>query len=105
MFENYNKLTSLDLSNFISNEVIDISNIFKSCGLLVSLDISNFNIEKVIDISSLFQYCNRFQMIEFNFDTSIIKDMSSLFQNCRNLKVENVKNMAKIFEGGEFLQS
>ena len=48
MFENCNSLTSLDISNFITNEIIDISSMFKSCSLLTSLDILNFNAGKVL---------------------------------------------------------
>ena len=47
MFQDCGSLTYLNLSNFVTNEVRDISSMFKWYVSLKSLDISNFVTDKV----------------------------------------------------------
>ena len=41
MFNKFSSLTSLNLSNFNTNNVKDMSYIFYNCSSLISLDLSN----------------------------------------------------------------
>ena len=43
MFYRCLNLTSLDLSNFDTSNIIDMDGMFAHCSSLVSLDLSNFN--------------------------------------------------------------
>ena len=44
MFMDCNKLLSIDLSNFNTNNITNMSSMFSGCSSLTSLNLSNFNI-------------------------------------------------------------
>ena len=43
MFSNCNSLTSIDISNFKIQNVLNMSSMFSNCDSLSSIDVSNFN--------------------------------------------------------------
>ena len=47
MFNDCEKLTSIDVSNFDTSYVTDMSNMFSYCYNLTSIDVSNFNTSNV----------------------------------------------------------
>ena len=49
LFYGCNSLTSLDLSNFNTQNVKSMGHMFQNCYSLISLDLSNFNTENVIN--------------------------------------------------------
>ena len=51
MFYECSSLTSLNLSNFNTDHVKDISGVFSYCSSLTSLNLSNFNTNNVKDMS------------------------------------------------------
>ena len=57
MFYNCSSLTQLDLYNFNTNNVIDVSNMFYSCTSLISLNIASFNLLGVDSYSMMFDGC------------------------------------------------
>ena len=56
MFCNCNRLTSLDLSNFNSQNVINMKFMFSNCTSLESLNLSNFNTTNVTNMGNMFNY-------------------------------------------------
>ena len=54
MFSSCYSLTSLNLSNFNTNNVTNMSHMFSNCSSLTSLNLSNFNTNNVINMESLF---------------------------------------------------
>ena len=46
-------LTSINLSNFNTNNVTDIHSMFEGCSSLTSLNIDNFNCEKIKKIEQI----------------------------------------------------
>ncbi len=54
MFSNCSSLNSLDLSNFNTNNVVNMNSMFSFCSSLELLDLSNFNLDKVIDMNDMF---------------------------------------------------
>ena len=54
MFYGCSGLTSLNLSNFNTSKVTDMSGMFQNCANLESLDLSNFDTSKVTDMSNMF---------------------------------------------------
>ena len=93
MFLNCYSLTSIDLSNVNTNNVEYMECLFMSCRSLISLNLKNFNTSKVKSISYMFYGCNSLVSIDLsNFDTSIITDFGNLFCNCKNLEYINLKN-------------
>ena len=79
-------LTSLDLSNFNTSSVTNMNNMFGNCELLTSLDLSNFNTSSVTNMASMFAICNVLTSLNLsNFNTSKVKDMSAMFYECKAL--------------------
>ena len=59
MFNKCSSLTSLNLSNFNTNNVIDMRYMFYECSSLTSLNLSNFNTNNVIDMREMFSGINK----------------------------------------------
>ena len=61
MFSDCSSLTSLNLSNFNTNNVKDMSYMFFNCSSLISLNLSNFNTNNVKNMKYMFKlnqkYC------------------------------------------------
>ena len=93
MFYYCNKLTSLDVSNFDTSNVTNMSYIFNSCSALTSLDLSNFNTSNVTKMNNMFNSCSALTSLDLsNFNTSKVTDMSSMFNSCMALTSLDVSN-------------
>ena len=57
MFYDCNLLISLNLSNFITNKVKNMSSMFKGCSSLANLNLSNFKVSKVNVMWEMFHGC------------------------------------------------
>ena len=87
MFSNCKNLSKLDLSNFDTSKVENMSSMFRSCENLTELDLSNFDTSKVENMSSMFNKCYNLTELDLsNFDTSKVKYMNSMFYLCSSLK-------------------
>ena len=61
--------------------------LFDGCSGLTSLDVSNFDTSNVTDMSSMFSWCNGLQQLDLSgFNTSKVTNMSSMFNECRTLR-------------------
>ena len=65
MFLDYISLTKLQVNNFKTNKVIDMSNMFSGCSLLNSLDISNFETNTVKSISKDWKIFDKSELNKF----------------------------------------
>lgn len=93
MFSECRQLQSLDISNFDTSNVTDMNHMFTSNESLISLDLSNFETSKVTNMCSLFSNCCSLDSIDVSsFDTSNVTDMSYMFNNCECLKNLNLLN-------------
>ena len=88
MFNGCSALSSLDLSNFNTAIVSDMSLMFGSCSTLSSLDLSNFYTKEVRDMSYMFSRCSALTTIYASdkFVTSKVQSGISMFSACKNLK-------------------
>ena len=88
MFSDCSTLSSLDLSNFNTAIVSDMSLMFGSCSTLSSLDLSNFYTKEVRDMSYMFSRCSALTTIYASdkFVTSKVQSGISMFSACKNLK-------------------
>ena len=85
--ESMKDLEFVDLSNFDTSEVTDMSGIFYECSSLKSIDLSNFDTSKVINMGSMFYECSSLKSIDIsNFNTSKVTDMSIMFYGCSSLE-------------------
>ena len=93
MFRNMSSLISLDLSNFDTSKVTNMSYMFFKTSSLTSLNLSNFDTSQVMNMDSIFRCMTNLTTIDlFNFDTSKVTDMSSMFSDMHNLTALNLSN-------------
>ena len=80
MFFRCSSLTSLNLSNFNTNNVTNMGCMFFKCSSLISLNLSNFNTNNVTNMSYMFSYFSSLtSLILSNFNTNNVTDMSYMF--------------------------
>ena len=91
MFYDCEKLASLDVSNFNTSNVTNMSNMF-SCRSLTSLDVSNFNTSNVTNMSNMFSCRSLTSLDVSNFNTSKVTNMGSMFSYCSKLASLDVSN-------------
>lgn len=108
MFTGCNTLTSLDLSNFDTSNVTNMSYSFSSCRALTNIDVSSWNTTNVTNMNGMFTGCNTLTSLDLsNFDTSNVTSITSMFGSCyelisldlSNFDTDNVVNMNTMFWG------
>lgn len=57
LFSGFTDMTSIDLSNLNTSQVINMSNMFYNCSSLSNLDVSNFDTKQVTDMNYMFANC------------------------------------------------
>ena len=87
MFSECTVLASLDLSNFNTTNVTNMSHMFSECTVLASLDFSKFNTENVKEMISMFYSCGNLTSLDLsNFNTAKVMNMSYMFNKCSGLQ-------------------
>lgn len=104
MFENTG-LTSIDLSELDTSNIVDMSDMFYGCQFTSTADVRNLDTSSVEKMSYMFAYCEKLQTTDLSgFDLSKVKNMGGMFSGCKNLTtidlsridlshVENVSSM------------
>ena len=118
LFYNCSKLQTIIFNNnFVSSSVKDISYMFYNCSILslTKENLSEFKTENVIDMSHVFELCTNLLNLEFpeSFSTSNVENMEYMFSNCiqltdikfPNFITNNVKNMNSMFRNCKRLNS
>ena len=94
MFLGCSSLEFIDLSNFNTELVSNISGMFSGCNLIKSLNLSSFNTLNTIDMSEIFYGCNNLEILDIsNFDTAKCDSYNNMFSNYANLKYIDIKNL------------
>ncbi|MCQ2249988.1 MAG: DUF285 domain-containing protein, partial [Bacteroidales bacterium] len=97
MFDSYD-LTELDLSNFNTDNVDDMSAMFWGCSKLTTLDLSNFNTANVNSMQLMFYGCTALTTLDLSgFDTKKVGSMWYMFAECSLLE--------NIYVGTDFVVS
>ena len=91
MFQS-SSVKSLDLSNFDTSNVTNMTYMFCGCTSLKSLDLSNFNTSNVRDMTYMFQSSSLQSLDLSNFDTSKVTNMQYMFGFCSSLKSLDLSN-------------
>ena len=73
MFCDCKNLKSLDLSNFNTSDVSNMSNMFANCEKLKSLDISSFNTSNATNIDNIFYGCKIEELIINQQDKNLVE--------------------------------
>jgi len=93
MFCQCNSLTNINLSNFNTQNVINMSYMFYRCESLANINLSNFNTQNVNDIYGMFWGCESLTNINLSeFNTQNVTNMSHMFLECKSLKNINLSN-------------
>ena len=93
MFKDCEKLTTLDVSKFDTKNVTDMSYMFEFCCKLTTLDVSNFDTKNVTDMSNMFRVCEKLTTLDVsNFDTKNVTDMNNMFSSCDALTTLDLSN-------------
>ena len=75
------------LKYIFKNCLIKTNNLFSGCSSLSNLDLSNFNSQNVIDMSYMFYGCESLAYINFkNFNTQNVTNMIGMFCGCSFLR-------------------
>ena len=93
MFGSMSKLTTLNLSSFNTSKVADMSNMFYGMSKLTNLNLSNFDTSKVTNMSGMFSIMSSLTTLDISrFDTSKVTDMGFMFSSMSKLTTLNISN-------------
>ena len=94
MFNGASRLTSLDVSNWDTSKVTNMSLMFNNCKNLTSVgDLSNWDTSKVTNMSMMFNGASRLTSLDVsNWDTSKVTNMSLMFNGASSLHSLDVSN-------------
>ena len=114
MFNGCSALTSLDLTNFNTAKVTNMSFMFHGCSALTSLDLTNFNTANVTYMDNMFNGCSALTSLDLtNFNTAKVTYMNNMFEGCSALTTiyasdkfdtDNVRNSLDMFTGCKSLK-
>ena len=86
-------ILELDLSNFNTSKVANMSHMFNGMRNLTTLNLSNFNTSNVTDMGGMFFSMTNLTTLNLsNFDTSKVTNMGSMFYGISNLTTLNLSN-------------
>ena len=111
MFENCNKLKSIDLTSFDAGNVNFANSMFNECQQLEEIDLSKMKISEKANISHMFNKCESLKKI--NLSSFCITDkntMNNMFDNLENIKEiivnkNNINEFKRKFEDIETIFS
>ena len=93
MFFSMSNLTSLNLSNFDTSKVTNMVDMFASIRNLTTLDLSNFDTSRVTNMSAMFSGMSSLTSLNLSsFDTSMVTNMLSMFSGMSSLTTLNLSN-------------
>ena len=107
-------LKQINVSNWDTSNVTNMSNTFSHCELLASVDVSKWNTSKVTNMEGMFVGCNLLASVDVNkWNTSKVTDMASMFSSCGTLRsidvskwnTSNVTDISGMFFGCGSLHS
>lgn len=113
MFNNCQKLKTIDFGSFDTKNVTNMSSMFGYTGL-ESLDLSRFDTSNVTDMGSMFSWSDQLKTVDLSgFDTRNVTNMSGMFGFCGSLNsidldhfnTDKVQNMSGMFMGCQALES
>ena len=89
-------ITGLEYLN--TANVTDMSLLFDNCQKLTSLDLTNFNTEKVTNMNRMFNACSNLKAIYASdkFITAAVTESQNMFSGCNSLSGEIDQNSVKV---------
>ena len=91
MFSNCIALKSINFGNIDTSNVKDMNTMFYNCYSLTSLDVSNFETSKVTAMNTMFYGCHSLESLDLSkWNTQSNTKFTSTFRDCFNLKYLNL---------------
>ena len=101
MFSELNKVSNLDLSSFDTSKVTNMQDMFSYMHILTSLNLSNFNTHQVVNMGYMFCYVLNLTSLDLsNFDTSKVANMSRIFSDSDGYDYND--KLEKIYVNNDF---
>ncbi len=91
MFNGCSQLLNLDLTNFNTSEVTDMSYMFQGCGnssSLMTLDLSSFDTAKVTTMQQMFQSSNIANIDLMSFSSDNLRSMRNMFASSKATSIQ-----------------
>jgi surface protein len=86
MFSSCTKLEELNVSNFNTSKVKNMTWMFYNCKSLKKLNLASFDTSNVESMGSMFEWCESLTELDIsNFNTSKVKETSGMFSCCLNI--------------------
>ena len=86
MFDGCSSLTSVDISNFNTANVVDMTYLFNDCTSLKSVNLKGINTKKVYAMEYMFTNCKALDKVDLSsFRTPELLSISFLFSGCSSL--------------------
>ena len=93
MFAQCTKITNINLSNFVTENVTSMRLMFSDCISLKNINLSNFNTQNVRDMDGMFQKCISLTNLNLsNFNNQNATNMDFIFYGCNSLKSLDLSN-------------
>ena len=93
MLNNCTDITEIDMTNFDTSSVIDMSNTFALCSSLKILKVDNLNTANVLTFENMFYNCTSLTSLNLeSFTNPSAISLSKMFYGCENLEYINIKN-------------
>ena len=91
MFNGCSNISTLDVRGFDTSKVTNMKRMFGLCENISTLDVSGFDTSKVTDMGWMFNGCSSISTLDVSgFDTSKVTSMALMFYNCQEINTLNV---------------
>ena len=103
-FENCTNLKDITGLEYLNTEnVIDMSDMFRGCKKMETLDLSHFNMSKVVNMDYMFYGCDNLKTIYVSdkWTTKSVASSRQMFSYCKNLIGGNDTECPGYYYGGE----
>lgn len=88
MFQWCYKLSDVDMTAFVTDNVTNMAGMFNACRSLETLDLSSFNTKKVRNMSNMFYDCRNLSSLDLSgFDTSMVLTFDYFADGCDGIDV------------------
>ena len=84
------------IKSYNTNNVTDMSVMFRGCSSLKELNLNNFNTNNVTHMYCMFSGCSSLKELNLNnFNTNNVTDMNGMFYGCSNDLIMKIKTQYK----------
>lgn len=93
LFEGWESLHSVDLSNFDFSSCVDFSEMFWGCSSLTQIEFGDINTSNVKSMGNMFFGCLSLETLDLSaFSTSNVAEMGAMFDSCVKLRELNLSS-------------